>query len=253
MAKHIRLLTPVTGDVSFRLKDVEDLQHDGLKISQRGIVCGPPSVECEFDEALAAPYIVAQAMEAEKEGVDAVIVDCMSDPGLEAARECVRIPVLGPRMTCAHIASMLGHRFSIISVKSRVRPRVERHLASYGLMGHLASVRAVDLSVLEASGGKTDRLHKRIVEEAIGAIEKDKADVIIVGCTAFFGCEKIVGKALEEKGYHGIPVLNPIRTTIAVAASLLKVGLTHSLATYPLPPVKKRTGYDIPEIKEREI
>lgn len=238
--KHIRLLTPATADMTSRLEDVRDLERTDLIISQVSIPYGPASVESEFDEILAAPPIISRAVEAEKEGVDAVIIDCMSDPGLESARECVRIPVMGPRMICAHVASMLGHRFSVISIKSRVRPRMERHLAAYGLYGQLASVRAVDLSVADAvSDDGRDILHRRIVEEAIGAVEQDKADVIVVGCTGFFGCERIVRNALEAAGYSGVPVLNPIRTAIAVTAALLDVQLTHSLKAYPKPPVKK--------------
>lgn len=235
--KHIRLLTPAIGDMASRLEDVKDLERDDLKITQAGILFGPASVESEFDEALAASPIVNRAVEAEREGVDAVIVDCMSDPGLEAARECVRIPVMGPRLVCAHVATMLGHRFSFISVKSRTRPRIERHLTAYGLHGHLASVRAVDLSVLDAiSYEGRNILHKRIIEEAISAVEQDKADVIIVGCTGFFGCEKVVAHALETAGHTGIPVLNPMRTTITVTAALLDVGVTHSLKAYPFTP-----------------
>ncbi|MBW7835949.1 MAG: aspartate/glutamate racemase family protein [Sphingomonadales bacterium] len=260
--KHIRLLTPVYNDVSIRLQDVENLQRRDLMISQTGIPVGTPSVECEFDEALAAPYIVGRAMEAEqnnkainenqqasdeerKQIVDALIVDCMSDPGLQAARETVSIPVFGPREVCMHIAAMLGHRFSYIGIKSRNRPRIERHAATYGLLHHIASVRAVDLSVTDVTQGGQHKLHERIVEESIAAVEQDGADIILIGCTAFFGCEKIVGKALLDKG-HDIPVINPIRTTIAYVAGLLDLGLSHSRRTYPFPPIKKRVGYDIP-------
>ncbi|RVT92980.1 aspartate/glutamate racemase family protein [Sphingomonas crocodyli] len=242
--KRIRLITPVTQDVSERMVDLESLQHPGeLEISRTGIAFGPPSVECEYDEALAAPYIVARAQEARDEGVDAVVIDCMSDPGLRAARELLDIPVFGPRETCMHVATMLGHRFSYIGIKNRNRARIERAAATYGVLDHLASVRAVDLDVVEVTGPTGQhRLHERIIEESLIAAQNDRADVLLIGCTAFFGCEVIVGQALEQHGLS-IPVINPIRTTVAYAASLLDLGLSHSKKAYPAPPIRPRTGY----------
>ncbi|MDA5193244.1 aspartate/glutamate racemase family protein [Govanella unica] len=250
--KHIRLLSPVYSDISYRLEDVKDLERDDLKISQTGIPTGVPSVECDFDEALCSPYIVGRAIEAEREGVDAVIVDCMSDPGLAAARESVSIPVFGPRETCMHLAAMLGHSFSFIGIQSRTRPRMERHAKANGLRQHLASVRGVDLSVTDLLHDDGKKLHERIIEESFKAVTEDGAAVILIGCTAFFGCEKIVGKALLEMGYD-IPVINPIRTTVSYAASMLDLGLSHSRKTYPFPPEKKRVGYDIPGVVNETV
>lgn len=244
--KKIRLISPVTQDVSERMVDLETLQRPGqLEISQTGIVFGPPSVECEYDEALAAPYVVARAQEAQDNGIDAVVIDCMSDPGLRAARELLDIPVFGPRETGMHIAATLGHRFSYIGIKSRNRPRIERHAATYGLLQHLASVRAVDLDVTDVTGsGGQRRLHERIIEESLIAVRQDRADVLLIGCTAFFGCEMIVGRALGEQGLS-IPVINPIRATVSYAASVLDLGLCHSKRAYPAPPARSRSGYPI--------
>lgn len=243
MMKKILVLAPVINDQPNR-SDVTDLERDDLKVTMQDISCGPVSVESDFDDVLAAPYIVDRVMSAERAGYHAVVLDCMADPGLNAARECVRIPVLGPRMVCAHVAATLGRRFSFICVKSRSRPRFESHVAEYGLINRLASIRAVDLDVKSVLDGDTAALHKRIVAESLAAVEVDGADVVIVGCTAFYGCEKTVGAALAAAGHRGIPVLNPIRTTITYAAALLDAGLTHSLRTYPAPPQKKRTGYN---------
>ncbi len=247
MPVKIHLIAPIIND-TFNRADIDALgkKRRDLEITTSDIPYGPVSVESDLDDALAVPHMVAEAIKAEKAGVHAIVLDCMADPGLQAIRECVRIPVLGPRMTCAHIASTLSHKFSFICVKSRSRPRFESHLAEYGLLDHVASIRAVDLNVDDVLKKGPDELHKRIVEESVAAVMEDGAHAIIVGCTAFYGCEKIVGKALAEKGLHGIPVLNPIVATVACAAGLVDAGLTHSLLTYPTPPEKKRTGYNIP-------
>ena len=47
---------------------------------------GPASIESAVDEVLAAPGVVDSAIKAEEDGVQAVVIDCMLDPGLDAAR-----------------------------------------------------------------------------------------------------------------------------------------------------------------------
>ena len=57
------------------------------EISVECIAHGPESIESAYDEILAGPYVIQQAVEAEKAGFDAVIVYCGSDPAVAAARE----------------------------------------------------------------------------------------------------------------------------------------------------------------------
>ena len=78
------------------------------------------SIESEYEDILAAPDVVLKALEASKRGFDAVVVSCMLDPGVDQTREMLDIPVLGPAQTAMHVASMLGDKFSIITVLDRL-------------------------------------------------------------------------------------------------------------------------------------
>ena len=145
MGKRIRLVTPVISDGFLRRTELfQPVAGWQTEISQVQIERGPASIESEFDEALAVPDTVAKIIEAERDGVDAVVIDCMGDPGMQAAREAVSIPVLGPGEATMHIASMLGHRFSIVTVLSSCIPLMENQAKVYGVAGKLASVRSVD-------------------------------------------------------------------------------------------------------------
>src|SRR5437773_8798057 len=92
----IRVITPIItrrfSGVSIRNED----KQRGIVVERVPIERGPASIESEFDEALAAPDVIARAIEAERDGCDAVVVNCFGDPGVRAAREAVGIPVLGP-------------------------------------------------------------------------------------------------------------------------------------------------------------
>ncbi len=50
---------------------------------------GPASIEGYFDEAFATPGMLEEILKGEKAGIDATIIACFDDTGLEAARCCV--------------------------------------------------------------------------------------------------------------------------------------------------------------------
>ena len=79
--KNIRLVCPITSQGFRRLEDLKAAEGPGFEISLSQIEAGPASIECEFDEMLAVPDTVAKIIQAEREGADAVVIDCMGDPG----------------------------------------------------------------------------------------------------------------------------------------------------------------------------
>ena len=107
----IRVITPVTNKI-FAEKGArayaENARPD-VMVSSVSLEKGPASVESIYEESIAAPQVVRCAIEAERDGVDAVVIDCMNDPGLEAAREAVSIPVTasGGAGKLEHMAEVL--------------------------------------------------------------------------------------------------------------------------------------------------
>lgn len=245
MSRHLRieLIVPIT-TTGFREASVLDgLLGPQVQVTQSQISQGPASIECDLDEALAAPGVAAAAIEAERSGADAVVIDCMGDPGMDAARELVDIPVLGPCLTAMHAASMLAHRFSVVTVMDRLIPSFERKAAVYGLTT-MASCRSVEVPVLDLEGNREQSIG-RLTQESILAIEEDGAHAIVFGCTGMLGWAEDLEARLAEAGYPGVPVLDPIPLALRTAAALVGSELTHSKRTHPHPPAKPRPGWDV--------
>jgi allantoin racemase len=141
-----------------------------------------------------------------------------------------------------HLAAMLGHAFSVVTVLQRLRTQLENEARLYGVFDKLASVRAVDMPVLEL---ETDlgRTRELLVEQAVLAVEQDGAHAIIFGCTGMLGCAEAVRTGLSARGYD-VPVIDPVPAAVVVAAALVEAGLSHSKLTYPAPPPKRVVGYD---------
>src|SRR6516225_507786 len=78
-------------------------------------VDGPVSIEGYYDEVFTVPGLLAEIAKGDAVGVAAHIVACFDDTGLEAARCASPAPVIGIGEAAFHLASMLGHRFSVIT------------------------------------------------------------------------------------------------------------------------------------------
>ena len=238
---HIRIVTPITTKGFRSREQFAGVESPTLKISLSSTSTGPASIECAFETSLSEPGTIARIIEAERDGVDAVVVDCMADPALHPARECVSIPVLGPSQTSMHLAGLLGHCFSVLTVLPRMRVQFENLAAVYGLSGKLSSVRAVNIPVLEL---ETDlaRTQAALIDTAEQAIVQDGAHGIIFGCTGLLGCADAVRAGLLARGYD-VPVIDPIPATVRLAGALVMSGLAHSKLSSPLPPQKPLIGY----------
>jgi allantoin racemase len=241
-AVEIRVVSPIVTKGFRKIADLRALEYPGIKVTHAEISTGPGSIECEFEAAVSVPGTIAEVLRAERDGADAVIIDCMGDPGLRAAREVATIPVLGPCETGMHVAAMLGHRFSVLTVMRRLRPSFENTAAIAGLSTKLASVRSVDIPVLELESD-LEHTTKMLIREGIRAVEQDGAEALIFGCTGLMGCAFALREGLLAAGLD-VPVVDPIPTAVSVAAALVRSNLSQSKYTYPLPPKKTLIGYD---------
>ena len=245
MQTRIELITPIITEGIRSLDEIQPLQRPDLTITHSLIQQGPSSIESEFDEALSVPDTIRRSIDAECSGAHAIIIDCMGDPGLHACREAVTIPVIGPCQLAMHTASMLGHRFSFITVLDRLLPLVEKLIAGYGLKDNYASFRAIDIPVLELAHDPS-ALAAELARESMIAITEQGADVIVLGCTGFFGCAAAMREELLKEGLD-VPVIDPIPLAVHTAEALVRSGLSHSKRTYPTPGSKPVAGYNFPE------
>ncbi len=204
----------------------------------------PTSIEDELDDALCIPDLVRHALTLQKSGSSGIFVDCMCDPGVRVLRSVLEIPVIGAAETAFHMAASLSHKFSVIDIGEDTGPMVEDLIHRYGLRQNFASVRGTGIPV-EHIGADQDKTHQALAKEALAAVEQDRADFIVLGCTGFTGCDEAVRKSLLSKGHH-VPVLDPRALGIRVLTAIALQGIMHSKKAWPTPkPTDKRlVGFD---------
>ena len=213
-------------------KELKSAARSDVEISVVSIEKGPASIESAYEEEMAAPGILEKVREAEKEGFDAVIIDCMGDPALEAAKEIVDIPVVGPAQSSMAIASTLGDKFSVVTVLDRLIPLIWREVKDYGYEDQVASVRSVKVPVLELEEKRAE-VKAALLRESKKAIEEDGADTIILGCTGLVGMARELQEALK------VPVVDPGVAPLKLAEILVDLKLSQSKVVYPKPPPKE--------------
>lgn len=195
-------------------------------------VARPETIESLYDEARLAPWNIEMTIEAARRGYDAVITGCAGDPGVEAAREVVRIPVIGPGQAGFHVAALLGGTFSVLTpIDSTVRP-ARTLVAHAGLSGRCSSVRPVDCSVQALREGRAEAFQKALAV-AHRCITEDGADTIVLACASL---SHVFGDRLAVA--LPAPVVNVLRASVRVAEMLVGSRLTHSKITYPFPPTE---------------
>ena len=158
--------------------------------------------------------------EANREMYEAVIIACFGDPAIDAAKEVSEALVLGITEVSLHLAALLGHRFSIISSLKTIVPAYEQYARRLGLQHRLASVRPLNMTVLEAEAAP-DECRMRMLALGRQAID-DGVEVLVLGCAGWVGYSDQLSRQL------GIPVVDPTSVTLKAAEALVESGLRHS-------------------------
>lgn len=69
---------------------------------------------------------------------DAIMVMCFNDPMVREARQALNVPFIAPNEAALHMAAMMGKKFGVVSVDTKVNPTLEdliheRHLDDYSV------------------------------------------------------------------------------------------------------------------------
>ncbi|TRW79854.1 Asp/Glu racemase [Mycolicibacterium sp. 018/SC-01/001] len=197
---------------------------------------GPPSIESHYDEAMSVPGVLAAIGRGEEEGVDGYVIACFGDPGLEAAREVARGPVIGIAEAAMHTASHLGRGFSVVTTLARTMGRAADLAEHYGMERFCCGIHACELPVLELD--RNPDAMKIVTEACRRAVEDDESDVVVLGCA---GMADMCGPISAELG---VPVVDGVTAATLTVQSLVAMGLcTSTRGEFAPPPAKDyRTG-----------
>jgi allantoin racemase len=193
----------------------------------------PASIEGHCDESLAVPLLLARIREGEMRGVQAHVIACFDDPGLRAAREIARGPVIGICQAAVQVAMTIAARFSVVTTLPRSVPIIEDLVRSYGAGHACRRVRAIDLPVL-ALEARAEETEARLLAEIRAAQREDAAEAIVLGCAGMSDlCDRLSAAT-------GVPVIDGVTAAVKIAEALVGAGYTTSkIGAYAWPRSKE--------------
>ncbi|MGC1332390.1 aspartate/glutamate racemase family protein [Pseudomonas sp.] len=199
---------------------------------------GAESVEGNFESYMAALGVMDAVM-AYDQPFDAVIQAGYGEHGREGLQELLDVPVVDITEAAASVAMLLGHAYSVVTTLDRTVPLIQDRLRLAGLYQRCASVRASGLAVLELEHDPA-RAVAAIVAQAEQAVRDDKAEVICLGCGGMAGLDTLIRERT------GVPVVDGVTAAVALAQSLVQLGLsTSKVRTYATPRSKRISGWPL--------
>lgn len=235
---HIRLINPnSTASMTKQvLESALRVASAGTHVSAVNPTRSPVSIEGSVDEAVAVPDMLAEIRKGEVLGVDAYVIACFDDPGLHAAREMAKGPVIGICQAAVQVAMTISRRFSVVTTLPRSVPIIEDIVQAYGAGHHCRAVHAIDLPVLglEEDPETAERLLIEVIERS--KIE-DRAETIILGCAGMSSlCERLTLAT-------GVPVIDGVTAALKIAEALVGAGYsTSKVNAYDYPRQKAAAG-----------
>jgi allantoin racemase len=182
--------------------DVVSLPHDR-----------PQHLEYHAYEAIVTPDIV-RIVNAFRQRYDAFVIGCFYDVALREAREVSGdAVVLAPCQSSLVYATHLGASFSVLVGRRKWIPKMAENIRGYGCAERLASMRPLELGVLEFQRDPEETA-RRMLLEGRKAVEEDGAELIILGCTIEFGFYR------EMQAQLGVPVIDAVLSPFKLAESL---------------------------------
>jgi allantoin racemase len=196
-------------------KAADDFSRGEFTVICKPTPGAPAFIETYEDQVKSAPGMI-QLLRENENAFDAFIIACHCDPNLDTMKEISKKPVVGIGEASMKIASMLGHRFSVVSASAHSIPNKEALIRKYHLQDAAASVRAFTDDIKGLSN------EEKIARTAKAAIEEDMAEVIVLGCAGMAGLDKRLEKELH------VPVLDGVVCALIVATGLVRYNVSIS-------------------------
>jgi len=175
----------------------------------------PATTTHAITEFRIARNLIRNAVEAEKQGYDAMAITHFQDAGLAEVKSVAEIPVLGLGETTLFHACTLGRKLGLITINPVFIPWHEDQVIRYGLQQRVVGVRAVEATVADfinafADKKAFDALYPKWEKEARWLLNNG-ADVIVPAGG--------LPMMLFSGEFEGAPVVNGV-TLIAKSAEL---------------------------------
>ncbi len=179
---------------------------------------GPAAIESHLDEAFAAAAVVDLIdQDLRAGGSDGYVIACFGDPGLDAARELVEVPVVGIAEAAMHVAVLSGRTFGVVTTLPRTLGRARDLVRRYGMTDACVALVGTGIGVLELED--TDPAAVETIAAECAQVVAEGADVVVLGCAGMTD----LCRALSAR--VGVPVVDGVGSAVGLVAAMSRMGV----------------------------
>ncbi len=174
---------------------------------------GPHTIEGPLDAALGVAGML-EVIGSMTAPFDAVVVACFGDPGVDALRLLVRVPVVGIGAASFTQAAFMSQRFAIVTPSVGTPERYAAVTEAMGISKQFLGTYQTALAVADFESGEPAVL-ETLVGHAQQAV-KDGAECLL------FGCAGIADQILEIEERVGVPCLASVAAGVSQTLACLR-------------------------------
>ncbi len=187
------VLSDLPGYETAMRERIDSVVRDGTEVVLHGFIPGSfpanyPGPDIAFDYLywLHSNQWVAAALQAEKQGYDAMVLGSMPSPMIREMRTLVDIPIVGYGDAVFRLAGMYGRRFGLLFFNVERAEFWPQRIREWGLAESFAGIRPAGVTFNEVVGGhgdpsKRDEVVQRVIASGEALAREHGADVIIPG------------------------------------------------------------------------
>lgn len=163
----------------------------------------PDRLDSARDIRASEEVVVGEALRTDPAQHDAVLPDCVLDPGLDRLEHGCPVPAFGILKLSSGLLVSLGHRLAAFTRNRPIGEELRDRLAAYGFLPHFDRVEILNLA-FEAIAD--DEGWNKALREAIDRFSGSSTTVVINGCSAV---------ELHPSSGGTVAVVDPTRLALA--------------------------------------
>ena len=176
-----------------------------------------------------APYMVQEAVKAEKEGFDGIYFPCDWNAGAEIARHFVNIPLIDTGPAALHAAALVGSRICMLIMEDSCKPYARNLLKRWGMSHFVTSIKAWNIPIHQHRDSGAE-IKKRTIKLSKEAIEEEDAEVILPFGALYVPTMVPVEEIQKEVS---VPIINQVAIGVKMTEMFVNLKMRHSSKAYP--------------------
>lgn len=176
---------------------------------------GPSSAEGYYESLITAAAVL-DTLARTAVRFDGVVMAGYGEHGREGARQLLDVPVVDITEASAQLATLLSHRYGVVTTTEAAVASITDSLTLAGLMSRCSGIVASGVAVSDAGAGRPATMDT--VARAARRVLAGGADAVVLGCAGFTGLDAELERRL------GVPVIDPVAAGVVVCESLIRLG-----------------------------